>query len=108
MKLTTTERQRFALFIHLKDAPIAGRADARHLDRIWSALMLDAIAAAVAEGRTASGQFDDLKPATFDVTIPDRDWLIGMLDRQMVGGMARLLVPVDDQLIADRDRPKDA
>ena len=111
MNLPLTSRDRFALFVHLNGQQVPNRAEGRRFDRVWLALDLDAIAAAIeAKGaaQTTAADFaaDDVKAGLgYELSSSARDSLIDYLDKPMQGGIARLLVRVGDALIADRDGP---
>jgi hypothetical protein len=102
LDLQLTNRERFALFLHLKDIAIPNRVEGRRLDRVWSALELDPIMEAARRGLSESAHDDETR-LPFSVGPEERDALIDYLDKQMTGGMARMVSRIGDKLIAHRD-----
>lgn len=103
-EIKLSARDRFALYVHINPQPVAGRAEQRKLDRLWSALALDPIAAVCEPKRegSRSTDFDDEKKP-IELTSDMRDQLIDLLDRPMTGGLSRLLGPISAELIRARD-----
>ena len=101
-----TERERFVLFWVLNDSPVSGgRAEVRKLDRLWSALKLDEVAALSLKRTQATAEMlDHDTRRDFELTSEQRDHLIAYCDTPALQGWAaRLLYRLAGELMKARD-----
>jgi hypothetical protein len=102
-RIDLSPRERFSIFILLNPMSVPNRAEGRKLDRVWTAINLDEIVELARKGSTTETAFAEDPSVEYQLTSDERDSLIDYLDRQMTGGMARILVKVGNELIRSRD-----
>jgi len=93
--LQLSERDRYALFLHLTAVPCQNFADQRRHDRLWTRLVLDPFA--VREGKVLVNELSTTL-APYELEDADSDLLRDALDRPMSAGLSRFLFPIGRRL----------
>lgn len=104
-KLQLSDRERWAMFVHLNGLPVQGRSEHRKVDRLWTTLSLDAIAMACEAKREGvrATDWDHEVRTEFELTSDQRDYLIDALEKPMGSGLSRILFPIEELLVKSRD-----